>query len=264
MRRQRCSTLPDRGVPPGLPWGGAVRAIETVAETGSTNADLIARIAAGDPPAEGGWLMADRQSAGRGRQGRTWFDGLGNFMGSTAVRVHAGDPPAHTLALVAGLAVHEAVSRRLPPPLRAALKWPNDLMIGSAKVAGILLERSADSVVVGVGVNLARSPQIEGRQTTALANHGPAPDRDTFAADLAACFAEDLGRWRSYGLGPIIARWQAAAHPPGTSLHVGEPGEAPLIGDFAGLDADGALLLRLGNGTTRTITAGEVRLAPSD
>lgn len=183
-------------------------------------------------------------------------------MGSTIVRAQAGDPPLPSLALVAGLAVSEAVATRIPAPLCGLLKWPNDLLIGQAKLAGILLERVGDAVVVGVGVNLGLAPEVPGRETIALSAFGPAPDRDTFAADLAAAFAVDLDRWRRYGLAPVIARWLAAAHPAGTPLLVGEPGELPLTGTFAGLDADGALLLRLADGTTRTIHAGEVRLAP--
>ena len=236
--------------------------LEVLAEIGSTNAELIARLARGEPVPEGRWLVADRQSAGRGRQGRAWFDGLGNFMGSTVVHARAGDPPLASLALVAGLALHEVVAPRVPPPHRPLLKWPNDVMIGSAKLAGILLERAGDAVVIGIGVNLAVAPQVEGRDTVALSAFGPAADRDRFAADLAAAFLADLDRWRSYGLDPVVARWQQAAHPPGTPLLVGEPGEPALAGEFAGLDSDGALRLRLPDGTTRTIHAGEVRLAP--
>ena len=235
--------------------------IENLAETGSTNADLAARLARGEPVPEGNWLIADRQTAGRGRQGRAWFDGHGNFMGSTAVRERPGDPPLPSLALVAGLAVHDVVSARIPPPARALLKWPNDIMVGSAKLAGILLERTADAVVIGIGVNLAAAPPVEGRETLALSAFGPAPDRDVFARDLVNAFAAELVRWRGFGIGPLIARWRAAAHPVGTPLVVGEPGEIPLRGEFAGLDEHGALLLTLSDGTTRTIHAGEVRLA---
>lgn len=244
--------MPDRAAGP----------IEVVAAIGSTNAELIARLGRGEAVPEGRWLVADRQGEGRGRQGRAWFDGQGNFMGSTVVRARAGDPPLPSLALLAGLALHEVVCTRVPPPRRPTLKWPNDVMIGSAKLAGILLERAGDAVVIGIGVNLASAPAIAGRETVALAEFGPQVDRDLFAADLAAAFAADLQRWRDYGLGPVIARWQQAAHPPGTPLLVGEPGEPALAGEFAGLDSDGALRLRLPDGTTRTIHAGEVRLAP--
>lgn len=234
--------------------------INTVATTGSTNADLAAQLEAGEAWAEGDWLVADRQTAGKGRQGRVWFDGYGNFMASTVVRLAAGDPPPSTLALATGLAVFETVSPLIPPPHQARLKWPNDVLIGEAKLCGVLLERSGDAVIVGIGVNLAAAPQVEARSTIALSQFGPAPDRDLFAAELARKFAAELERWRSFGLGTVIRRWEAAAHPPGTPLAVGEPGETPLKGQFAGLDATGALQLRLADGTTRTVHAGEVRL----
>ena len=235
--------------------------IQTVPETGSTNTDLAVRLSRGEVVLEGEWLVADRQTAGKGRQGRTWFDGFGNFMGSTVVRISPGDPPAPSLALLSGLALHEVVAPLVPPPATALLKWPNDLMVGAAKLAGILLERVGDTVIVGIGVNLAQAPVVEGRETVALASFGPASDRDHFAASLARQFALELERWRSFGLDLLVRRWLAAAHPVGTPLAVGEPGETPLKGDFAGLTADGALQLRLADGTTRVIHAGEVRLA---
>lgn len=235
--------------------------IHTVSETGSTNADIAARLIAGERLAEGDWLVADRQVSGRGRQGREWFDGAGNFMGSTVVHVCAGDPPPATLALVVALAVADAVGPHIPPPHRPVLKWPNDILIGKAKLCGILLELVGSTIIVGIGVNLAAAPDLSDRETVALSRYGSAPDRDLFAADLAQCFAAELARWRTYGLDPVISRWQALAHPVGTPLAVGEPGEVPLEGKFAGLADDGALQLRLADGTTRTIHAGEVRLA---
>lgn len=235
--------------------------IRTVPETGSTNADLACRLGAGEVVPEGEWLVADRQTAGRGRQGRTWFDGHGNFMGSTVVHPGPGDPSPASLALLCGVALHEVVSTLVPPPHLALLKWPNDVMIGNAKLAGILLEGAGRAVVVGIGVNLVQAPQVVGRETVALTAFGPAPDRDHFAEALARQFDLELQRWRSFGLEPLIRRWLAAAHPEGTALTVGEPGEPALQGSFAGLGADGALQLRLADGTTRIIHAGEVRLA---
>jgi BirA family biotin operon repressor/biotin-[acetyl-CoA-carboxylase] ligase len=178
------------------------------------------------------------------------------------VLARAGDPPLQTLALVAGLALHRVVAALVPPPDEPRLKWPNDVLIGGAKLAGILLERAGDAVVVGMGVNLAQAPVVEGRDTIALSRFGPAPDRERFALDLAAAFAAELAAWRSGGLEPVIARWIAAAHPSGTPLLVGEPGETPLEGKFCGLAPDGALILQRGDGTRLTIHAGEVRLAP--
>ena len=238
--------------------------IEVLGETGSTNADIAARLRAGQLAPEGHWLVANRQSAGRGRQGREWCDGAGNFMGSTVVHQRFGDPPPGTLALLAGLAVHEAVIPHLPPPHRASLKWPNDVMVNSAKLAGILLEREGEAVIIGIGVNLVSAPQLPDRNTSALADFAVAPTRDTFAAELARIFTIELTRWRSYGLDPILNRWLAAAHPVGTPLTTGEPGETPLAGTFSGLTAEGALQLRLADGSTRAIHAGEVRLAVPD
>ena len=234
--------------------------IQTVPSTGSTNADLAARLTGHERVTEGDWLVADRQTAGKGRQGRAWFDGAGNFMGSTVVRPAPCDPAPGTLALVAGLAVLEAAAPFVPPPHLPQLKWPNDVLIGGAKLCGVLLERVNDVVVIGIGVNLAAAPAVAGRATIALAQFGPAPDRDTFAAALARQFDLELERWRSFGLEPLLRRWQAAAHPLGTPLLLGEPGETPLAGTFAGLAADGALQLRLADGTTRTVHAGEIRL----
>ncbi len=243
---------------------GVLRArdvIHTLAETGSTNSDLAARLREGQPVPEGDWLMADRQSAGRGRQGRRWFDGAGNFMGSTVVRLHDREPEPATLSLVAGLAVYEAVAPLLTDPISLRLKWPNDLMLGDAKLAGILLEREGPAIVVGIGVNLAQAPVLPDRRTVALSALGPAPDRDLFARALAARFDTELERWRSFGLDPLIRRWESVAHPRGTPLTVHPPGEEPFSGAFAGLTSDGALSLLLAGGSTRVIHAGDVMLA---
>jgi BirA family biotin operon repressor/biotin-[acetyl-CoA-carboxylase] ligase len=212
--------------------------IHIAARTGSTNADLLAQLRGGEHVSEGTWLVTDRQDAGRGRQGRVWSDGLGNFMGSTVVHRHPSDPPASSLALLVGLTLHEVIAPLVPPPHRPELKWPNDVQIGGAKLAGILLE--------GEG---------------ALSAFGPSPDRDAFATSLARQFVIELERWRNFGVEPLVRRWLAAGHSVGTPLKVGEPAEEPLVGAFAGLTAEGALLLRLADGTTQTIHAGEVRLA---
>jgi BirA family biotin operon repressor/biotin-[acetyl-CoA-carboxylase] ligase len=235
--------------------------IQVLAETGSTNADLLARLAAGERIAEGDWLVADRQTGGRGRQGRTWHDAPGNFMGSTVVHVSPQDPPAASLSFVAALAVYETVLARLVRPHELQLKWPNDVLLGGAKFCGLLLEREGSSVVVGIGVNLASAPAVEG--ASSLSRHGPPPERDAFAAELAAQFDLELGRWRQYGLEPILNRWLAAAHPVGSALTVHEPNGAQLTGAFAGLEGGGALRLRLADGSVRVIHAGDVMLGGS-
>ena len=235
--------------------------IRFVTETGSTNSDLAAQLRSGEGAPESHWLVADRQVAGRGRQGRTWFDGSGNFMGSTVVHLGPRDPNPATLALVAGVAAYEAVSGLLADPSQLRLKWPNDLMLGDAKLAGILLEREGDAIIVGMGINLAAAPELPDRKTIALSALGPAPDRDLFARSLAGTFDTELERWRTYGLEPLVRRWESVAHSRGAALAVSPPGEEPLNGTFDGLTAEGALSLRLADGSTRAIHAGDVMLA---
>ncbi|MFZ9396564.1 MAG: biotin--[acetyl-CoA-carboxylase] ligase [Erythrobacter sp.] len=234
--------------------------IHIVEETGSTNADLVARLAADEAVPEGYWLVARQQTAGRGRHGRQWFDGTGNFMGSTLVRPAPGDPPPPTLALVSGLAAYETVLPLCPDPSAVMLKWPNDILLGGAKLAGILLEAVRGAVVIGIGVNLRAAPQLADRATTALADVGSPPALEDFAEQLAASFATELVRWRSHGLELLARRWQAAAHPLGTPLRVQDPGATALTGEFAGLDASGALLLRTADGKTQAVHAGDVTL----
>ena len=234
---------------------GAVLTVRTVAETGSTNADMRGLAAQG--LGEGVWLRAERQVAGRGRQGRAWASPPGNLYASTLVRLRPSDPPAPTLALVAGVAVEEVVSTFLGG---ARLKWPNDMLLGPAKLAGILLERAGDAVIVGVGINLAHHPDLPDRPTTSLAVHGIDVTPETAAEMLDEAFARWLQRWRGEGTQPVRARWLERAHPVGTALTARLPDGSTLDGLFDGLDADGALLLRLASGTRRVIHAGDVFL----
>lgn len=235
--------------------------IEVFEELASTSGTLLERLAAGAVVPEGHWIIANRQTNGRGRQGRTWFDGQGNFMGSTYVAAHAGDPPLGTLSLAIGLAVREAVLRQLSVPAPVMLKWPNDLLIDGAKLSGILLEAAAGGVVVGVGVNLAAAPALPDRDTIALSQLGIEPDRDRFASDLASAVDQEIERWRTFGLEPLIRRWTAAAHALGTPLRAGDGTGEAIEGLFAGLMPDGALQLRLADGSLRAIHAGEINLS---
>ena len=235
--------------------------IRIVPETGSTNADLLAALRDGDPVREGDWLVADRQSSGRGRQGRGWHDGRGNFMGSTIVRNQPGQPPAHTLSLLTAVALFDTIQAQLPALHRLLLKWPNDLLIGDAKLSGILLEAARDAVVIGIGVNLVSAPDLPDRKSVALTEFGPALDRDAFAESLAAHFATELERWRTYGIEPLVRSWSAAAMPQGTPIAVHEPDGAKVGGLFDGLEPDGSMRLRLADGGVRVIHAGDVFLA---
>ena len=232
--------------------------IETVPETGSTSADLLRRLAAGELLPEGYWLVADRQTAGRGRQGRSWLDAPGNFMGSTVVRITPHDPAASTLSFVAALATYEAVLSHVSAPRALQLKWPNDLLLGGSKLSGILLERSGETAVIGIGVNLAAAPSSAERVAGHLAAMGPAPARDAFAGDLAASFDRELDRWRQFGLESLLARWLAAAHPVGSPLSVHAADGSRVTGTFDGLEVDGALRRRLADVSRRVIHAGDV------
>ena len=125
------------------------------------------------------------------------------------VALAEGDPAPQSISLVAGLALIEAVDIAVPnQPLM--LKWPNDLMLGTAKLAGILLERSGDRVVVGFGLNLSSAPKLEGRDAAAL-NGVLLPQ--AFAPLLAGSFARMLSLWRSSDPEAFARAWLARAHP---------------------------------------------------
>jgi BirA family transcriptional regulator, biotin operon repressor / biotin---[acetyl-CoA-carboxylase] ligase len=220
----------------------------------------VASVARGEPLAEGHWLIALAQSAGRGRQGRQWQSPTGNFHGSTLVRVSPGDPPPQTLALVAAIAVHDAVRLASGGTVVPQLKWPNDLLVAGAKLAGILLERSGDAVIAGIGVNLATAAILPDRRTIALGDLGSPVAVDAFAAMLAECFAAALHRWRTSPLSLTVADWCARAHPRGTALALTEGPDAGLTGAFDGLEEDGSLRLALADGRVLRIVAGEVSL----
>jgi BirA family biotin operon repressor/biotin-[acetyl-CoA-carboxylase] ligase len=195
-----------------------------------------------------------RQTGGKGRQGREWHSPEGNLYASTLVRLRPGDPPAPTLALVAAVALQEVVSAYAPVH-QVMIKWPNDLLVEGAKLAGILLERADDAVVIGIGVNLAHHPEGLHRPVTSLCDLlGTTPDPDTFLETLAESFARWIQRWRGEGLSRVRSTW-LAAHPLGTALST-SAGE----GLFEGLDETGALRLRLADGQSRVIHAGDVFL----
>lgn len=208
---------------------------------------------------EGLWLRAGRQTTGRGRQGREWRSAAGNFTGSTLVRLRPTDPVAASLALVAAIALHETVAA-FDSAADLRLKWPNDLLLGNAKLAGILLERIDDAVVVGIGVNLAHHPDLPGRATTSLAARGISAAVEPFTEALVDVFARRLRQWRGEGLRAVRAGWLERAYPVGTALTVTLPDGGSVEGLFHGLDLDGALILHLASGERRVIYAGDVFL----
>lgn len=235
---------------------GIVLTIETVAATGSTNADVLVAAANGAP--EGYWLRAERQEAGRGRLGRLWQDGGGNLAASTVVRLRPTDPSAPSLALAVAVAVADAVA--VFAPGRATIKWPNDLLIDGAKLSGVLLERGAgNAVVVGIGVNLASYPPQIDRPTTSLLEHGVSVTPDAFVRVLAAALARWLVVWRDSGLTVVRDAWLANSHPIGTPLTVHQPDGRRIDGRFGGLDSGGALRLDTDDGR-ELVHAGDVFL----
>lgn len=234
--------------------------IQIVEETGSTNADLAAALRSGEGWAEGSWLVARRQSTGRGRQGREWFDGAGNFMGSTVVLLGEGGPPPASLSFVAALAVRDAAVATVGEGADLGLKWPNDVLLNGGKLSGILLEMVRGHIIVGIGVNLARAPRVEGRKTAALADIASPPPLEDFAASLAAAFGRRLEAWRTYGLSSTLHVFLThSIHAQGSSVTVHDTDGSVLSGTFAGLDeSDGALRLCLADGRERVIRAGDI------
>ncbi|WP_370462946.1 biotin--[acetyl-CoA-carboxylase] ligase [Parasphingopyxis sp. CP4] len=211
---------------------------------------------------EGSWLRAERQTSGRGRQGRAWDSPSGNLFASTLVRLRPDDPPPATLALVASLALYEAVSAFLPTDAHdeLSLKWPNDLLLRLAKLSGILLERKDDAIVIGIGVNLASHPDSLDRVTISLSAYGPPPAPDIFLIELADRFADWVVSWRADGLDHIRTSWLKRAHAKGTALSVHDPSGERIDGSFDDITRDGALCLRLADGSVRVMHAGDVFL----
>lgn len=215
--------------------------------------------------AEGLVVVADRQTRGRGRHGRSWESPAGNLYLTLLLRPDVPAQEAGGLALVAGLALAEACVDLGAPMGRLRLKWPNDLVCGSAKVAGILLEAEADQrqriawVSIGIGVNLAAAPTVAGRESAALAQIVPGAGPARLQERLLHRLAHHYGRWRRDGLRAVAAAWSRHALDPGTPILV-KPGKNQLSGSYVGIDGDGALLVDIG-GVMQRITTGEVLFA---
>ena len=241
--------------------------ITTVPETGSTNADLIADIRAGVKYSDGFWLRAERQTGGRGRQGRVWRSPIGNLYCSTVVNLRDDDHPAATLSLVAGLAVHDLLRTQLidghtrRPNEQRWLKWPNDILINGAKLAGILCERVGETVVVGIGVNVAEAPEVPDRPTTCIhiENGRNADTAQRVLESLIDPFRQRLSQWRNEPLSATIVEWEERAHAIGSPMIVSDDNER-IRGAFDGLGSDGSLRIRLEDGELRSIHAGDISL----
>ena len=245
------------GWPPG--WGRVV-----LEETDSTNEEARRRAEAG---AEGPlWIMARRQTAGRGRRGRAWAAAEGNLSATALLRPRLVPRAAALLSFAACLAVAETLET-LAPQAHVALKWPNDALLNGRKAAGVLLEcagRGAelDWLAVGVGLNLARHPEPEPEAwppTSLLAETGAAPPPEAALERLAASFALWAGRLEGEGFAPLRTAWLARAARLGEKVVARLPGER-VEGVFSDLDAGGALVLT-GPGGMRRVHAADVFFA---
>jgi BirA family biotin operon repressor/biotin-[acetyl-CoA-carboxylase] ligase len=214
------------------------------------------------------WIMARAQAAGRGRHGRDWESPPGNLYATLLITLAVPLAQAAQLAFVASLAMRDTVQALLPLPAPAiGLKWPNDVLIAGRKVSGILVETlqgASDgglTVAIGCGLNIVHAPAITRMPATCLADHGAAPSADLALDELIARMDVRLAQWQSgHGFPLIRDAWLAAAIGLSRDLTVVLDGHV-VRGCFEGLDGDGALLLRLADGTLRPLHAGEVTFA---
>lgn len=222
-----------------------------------------ARAAAEAGAAEGLLVQADLQTAGRGRLGHGWVSPAGNLYMSLLLRPEVSASRAASLSFVAALAVSDMVMTAVGAGGPVTCKWPNDVLVGGAKIAGILLESRAAGegrvawVIVGIGVNVAHCPDGLPYAATSLVAQGAAGRVDAARDVLADRFAVWYERWRREGFAPIRQAWLERADGLGQRIGVRLPTEQ-LRGRFTGLDPAGCLLLDLDDGTRRTIAAGEI------
>jgi BirA family transcriptional regulator, biotin operon repressor / biotin---[acetyl-CoA-carboxylase] ligase len=241
-----------------LPEGYRHVAFERI---GSTNDEAKRRARAG--AAAGTLVSAGEQTAGRGRRGRPWVSPPGNLYLSLIARPDCATADAAQLGFVAALGLGEAILELTGPALPLSYKWPNDLLVGRRKLAGILLESETsgggaiDFVVIGIGVNLAVRPDNVEFPATSLADEGFG---DIAPAPLLAAFVRHFdgwaARWRDHGFAAVREAWLKRAGGLGDDIRV-RLERATLSGRFLDLDADGALLLDAPGGRRR-ITAGVI------
>jgi BirA family biotin operon repressor/biotin-[acetyl-CoA-carboxylase] ligase len=172
-------------------------------------------------------------------------------------------PPmqAAQVAFVAALAAAD-LAAAFAPSAAVSLKWPNDVLIGGAKACGVLVESGAAPagglwLAIGVGANLAAAPADTPYPATTLAAHGVKPTPDAALEALDEAFAHWLSIWDGQGFEPLRAAWLSRAHGLGKPAAV-RFGGALVEGVIEGMDADGALLLRVETGTLKRITAGDI------
>lgn len=235
-------------------WLGCQR-IE-LAECGSTN-DEAARLARAGAK-HGTVVIAEAQKAGRGRDGRVWESQPGGLYMSAVLRppLPLVDVPPMTLAI--GIGVCDAARTA---GAAAVLKWPNDVLVGGRKLAGVLVEAQSqgnrlDAVIVGIGVNLMN--EVPAHAISLAEASGHSIDRAAFVASLLSSVERWVDRYIASGLEAIIPAWQDRMAI-GLSARATIDG-APLVGSVAGLDQDGALLLRDDHGNLHRVRSGDVEV----
>jgi BirA family biotin operon repressor/biotin-[acetyl-CoA-carboxylase] ligase len=226
---------------------------------GSTNAEALRLARSGERGPL--WITAKSQSAGRGRRGSIWVSPPGNLYATLLLSEPSPQAAAPQLSFVAALALHDCVSEAAPQVAPAlTVKWPNDLLLSGAKLAGILIEGDSEPsfcVAIGIGVNCVSHPQDTAHPATDLASAGAAVTPQRLFTALGAAMARRLAQWqRGQGFASIRADWLKRAAGLGQEIRVRLP-ERELTGRFEGLDDAGRLLLKAPGGVT-AVTAGEV------
>src|SRR5215212_9778636 len=252
--------------------GGFWQQVDLVPETGSTNADLAAR--ARQDEVSGTVLITDYQSAGRGRQGRTWTAPPGSGIAmSILVRPNGIEPSRWSwLSLLAGLAVSDGVRRAADLP--AVLKWPNDVLIADRKLCGILSERvdtsQGPACVVGIGLNVSLSEDqlpVPSATSLMIAAHqfgGPQPSRTAVIATVLAAFELLYARWEAqHGNDPTLAASYAErCETIGRDVRVLLSEERSVEGIADGIDEDGRLIVRTTSGSSAYGAGDVIHLQP--
>lgn len=234
--------------------------IQAYDELDSTNAEARRRAEAG----EGGpvWITAARQTAGRGRRGRAWASPAGNLAATLLFSIDKSPAEAAQVSFLAALAACDLADTCLGQGI-ARVKWPNDVLLHGRKAVGVLVESGQRPngplwLAMGVGINLAQAPQDVERPAAAFSEFtGKAPEPLEALEVLATSFERWRALWEARGFAPIAAGWTERAHGLGQPCEARLPNET-LVGVAEGMDADGALRLRLEDGAVARITAGDV------
>lgn len=229
-------------------------------EVDSTNAEALRRAAAGERGPL--WIAAARQTAGRGRSGRTWAQADGNLAASFLFVPDGQIGHLHQLSLLAGVAVHDAITAAGGAVAGLRLKWPNDILIDRAKTGGILVETTnwdgATVAVIGIGLNIATAPAVDGRAVARLGDHAAELTSDAMLPALDVAMRRWLADWQGgQNFASVREAWLARCDAAGETLTV-NAGAERVDGRFDGIDGSGALLLRLADGRLRRLTYGDV------